>query len=128
MSGDALSRAYGDQSEGDPENWPVRVPRALFVFDRDNWCSVFHAPGEAAAELEANDVEADVHLATTPEHDEDQLRARLRRFVDQWQIVAPTHDLIDIGNAVLPDEWNGRRPRRPRRLARRLHGTSPPTL
>jgi hypothetical protein len=124
------------------------VSRALFVFDQDNWCSVFPGPEQAAAELEAADVDAneyvafdeqgtvyrlwtaglDVHVAATPERDEDQLRARLRRFVDEWRVEAPTGDVIDIGNAILRDAWNRRWPRHPRWLARRLHGTTPPTL
>jgi hypothetical protein len=124
------------------------VARALFIFDQDNWCSVFQGPDQAAAELEAADVDAneyvafdergtvfrlwtaglDVHAAATPEHDEDQLRARLRRFLDEWQVEAPTDDLIEIGNAILQDDWSRRWPRHPRWLARSLHGTTPPTL
>jgi hypothetical protein len=124
------------------------VSRALFVFDQDNWCSVFQGPEQAAAELESADVDADeyvafdehgtvfrlwtagldIHVAATPVRDEDQLRARLRRFVDEWQVEASTDDLIEIGNAILRDGWTRRWPRHPRWLARRLHGTTPPTL
>jgi hypothetical protein len=124
------------------------VSRALFVFDRENWCSVFQGPEQAAAALETADVETDeyvafdergtvfrlstagldIHIAATPERDEEQLRARLRRFVDEWRIEASTDDLIEIGNAILRDDWDKRWPRRPRWLARRLHGTQPPTL
>jgi hypothetical protein len=39
------------------------VSRALFVFDRDNWCSVFQGPEQAAGDLEAADVEADEYVA-----------------------------------------------------------------
>jgi hypothetical protein len=124
------------------------VSRALFIFDQDNWCSVFRGPEQAAANLEAADVEAneyvafdecgrvfrlwaaglDVHVAATPDRDEGQLRARLRRFLDEWRVEAATDDLIEIGNAILRDDWNRRWPRHPRWLARRLNGTTPPTL
>jgi hypothetical protein len=54
----------------------------------------------------------DVHVAATPEREEDQ----------------PTDDVIEIGDAILRDSWNSRWPKHPRWLARRLHGTTPPTL
>jgi hypothetical protein len=91
------------------------VSRALFVFDRENWCSVLQGPEQAAVALEAADVDADeyaafdergtvfrlwtageeVRVEATPERDADELLARLRH---------------------------------PRWLARRLHGTMPPSL
>jgi hypothetical protein len=125
------------------------MSRALFVFDRENWCSVFSGPEHAEAQLEAADVDAneyvafdeggtlfrvsttglDVHVAATPERDEDQLRARLNRFLDKWHVEAPTtDDVIVIGNAILRDDWHRRWPKHPRWLARRLHGATPPTL
>jgi hypothetical protein len=69
-----------------------------------------------------------VHVAATAERDEAQLRARLRRFLDEWKVEARSDDVIEIGNAILRDDWNRRWPRRPRWLARQLHGSTPPTL
>jgi hypothetical protein len=124
------------------------APRAIFVFGRDNDCSVFRRAEDAAGELEAPDVEddeyvafddggtvyrlwatgLDVHMEPTPERDEAQLRARLRRFLDDCQIDAPNDDMIAIANAVLRANWDMRWPKRPRWLADRLHGATPPTL
>lgn len=70
----------------------------------------------------------DVHVAATLEHDQDELRERLRRFLDEWQVEVPSNDLIAIGNAILRDDWKRRWPSHPRWLARRLHGTTPPSL
>jgi hypothetical protein len=122
--------------------------RALFVFDRENWCSVFPDVGEATGQLEANDVEAgecvvfdhdgtvfeicaegfDVRLRPTDERDLAQLRERLARFLDEWQIDCASEDVIDIGTAILRAEWERRWPKRPRWLATRLHGDAPPKL
>jgi hypothetical protein len=122
--------------------------RALFVFDRDNLCSVFPDVAEATGQLEANDVEAseyvvfdqdgtvfeiwaeglDVRLRPTDERDLAQLHQRLRRFLDQGHIQCASEDLIDIGNGILEAEWESRWPKRPRWLATRLHGDAPPTL
>jgi hypothetical protein len=78
----------------------------LFVFDRDNWCSVFADVDDATGQLETNDVEAgeyvvfdhdgtvftiwaegfQVRLRPTDERDQAQLRERLGRFLDDWHI------------------------------------------
>jgi hypothetical protein len=122
--------------------------RALFVFDRENWCYVFPNVAEAAGQLEANDVEADecvvfdqdgtvfaiwaegldVRLRPTDERDQAQLQERLGRFLDKWHITCASEDVIDIGNAILEADWETRWPKRPRWLATRLHGDAPPTL
>ena len=122
--------------------------RALFVFDRENWCSVFPGSEQAAVELEANDVDADeyrafdqhgtvyslwtegqdVRLSATDDHDEEQLRERLAAFVTRWQIEVQSDDVIEIGNAILRDACNSRWPKRPRWLANRVHGDTPPRL
>jgi hypothetical protein len=122
--------------------------RALFVFDRENRCSVFPGPEQAAVELVVNDVSADeyvafdehgtvfrlwaeeqdVRLSATDDRDEEQLRERLAAFVTKWQIEVPSSDLIEIGNAILREDWNSRWPKRPRWLASRLHGNTPPSL
>jgi hypothetical protein len=122
--------------------------RALFVFDRENWCSVFPDVAETAAQLEANDVEAgeyvvfdqdgtvfetwtegvDVRLRSSDERDLAQLRARLARFMDKWHLKCASEDVIDIGNAILEAEWESRWPKRPRWLSTRLRGDAPPTL
>jgi hypothetical protein len=122
--------------------------RALFVFDRGNWCSVFPDVAEAGGQLEVNDVEADeyvvfdqdgtvfaiwaegmhVRLRPTDARDPAQLRERLDRFLDECHITCASDDVIDIGNAILEAEWETRWPKRPRWLASRLHGDAPPTL
>jgi hypothetical protein len=122
--------------------------RALFAFDRENWCYVFPDIAAAAGQLEANDVEADeyvvfdhdgtvleiwaegldVRLRPTGERDLAQLRERLGRYLDDRHIRCASEDVIDIGNVILEAEWKSRRPKRPRWLATRLHGEAPPTL
>jgi hypothetical protein len=122
--------------------------RALFVFDRENWCYVFPDVAEATGQLEANDVEAgeyvvfdqdgtvfeiwaeglDVRLRPTDERDLTQLQERLGRFADERHIKRASEDVIDIGNAILEAEWESRWPKRPRWLATRVHGGAPPTL
>jgi hypothetical protein len=117
----------------------------MFLFDTENECSVFPSPAEAAAHLEAPDVEVgeyvafddggtvyrlwvtglDVHIEATPERDQAQLQARLRRFLDDRQIEAASDDPVDVANAILLDDWNSRWPKRPQWLSRRLHGTAP---
>jgi hypothetical protein len=122
--------------------------RALFVFDRDNWCSVFPDVADAVGQLEANDVEAGeyavfdqdgtvfaiwaegvhVRLRPTDERNLAQLQERLGRFLDESHIKCASEDVIDIGSAILEAEWESRWPKRPRWLATRLHGDAPPTL
>jgi hypothetical protein len=122
--------------------------RALFVFDRENECSVVPGVAEAAGQLEVNDVEADeyvvfdqdgtvfeiwaeglhVGLRPTDERDLAQLQERLGLFLDRWHIRCASEDVMDIGNAILEADWESRWPKRPRWLATRLHGDAPPTL
>ena len=109
---------------------------------------MFPGPEQASAELESNDVDADeyvafdehgtvfrlwaegqdVRVAATDRHDEEQLRQRLAAFAAKRQIEVPGDDLIETGNAILREDWNGRWPKRPRWLANRLHGDAPPKL
>jgi hypothetical protein len=122
--------------------------RALFVFDRENWCSVFPGPEQAAGGLELNDVDADeyvafdehgavyalyieethVRVSVTDDRDPGQLRERLAAFLTRSHIEIASDDPIDIANAILRDAWNSRWPRRPRWLANRLHGDAPPSV
>ena len=122
--------------------------RAVFVFDRDNWCYVFPSVADAENELEANDVDADefvvldqhgtvfetslegldVRLRASDERDPALLRDMLSIFVQKQRIECRSEDVMDIGNAILRADWEDRRPRRPRWLARRLRGNEPPTL
>ena len=121
---------------------------ALFVFDRDGWCSVFPGAEDAAGDLEANDVEAgeyvvldqhgtvfeiwaeglDVRLRATGERDPAELHRRLGRFLAAMEIECASDDAIEIGNAILRADWERRWPKRPRWLSRRVHGEAPPTL
>ena len=122
--------------------------RALFVFDRDNWCYVFPSEVDAAGELEVNDVEAGeyvvfdqdgtvfdiraeglhVRLRPTDHRDPTDLRERLQRFLRERRIPCASADVTDIGNAILQAGWESRWPKRPRWVATRLHGDAPPTL
>jgi hypothetical protein len=83
----------------------------LFVFDRDNWCSVFPSVADAEDDLEINDVEVGeyvvfdqdgtvfdarvdglyVRLRATGERDAAQLTARLDRFTRE-QGIEPAGD------------------------------------
>jgi hypothetical protein len=121
---------------------------ALFVFDRDNWCSVFPDVADAAGQLETNDVETGeyvvfdqdgtvfeawaegvhVRLRPTDERDPAQLRERLGRFLDESRIKCASDDVMDIANAILEAAWQSRWPKRPRWLSTRVHGDAPPTL
>ena len=122
--------------------------RALFVFDRDNWCYVFPSVEDTENGLEANDVDADeyvvldqdgtvfesslegldVRLRATDVRDPALLQDRLSIFMQELRIKCTSEDVIDIGNAILRAAWEDRWPRRPRWLARHLHGNEPPTL
>ena len=122
--------------------------RALFVFDRENCCSVFPDIAEATGQLEANDVETgeyvvfdqdgtvfeiwaeglDVRVRATDERDVAQLHQRLGRFIDEQHIEGASEDVMDVANAILEADWESRWPKRPRWLATRLHGDAPPTL
>jgi hypothetical protein len=121
---------------------------AVFVFDRENWCYVFGSAAEAEGNLEAADVEADEYVALdqdgrvfqleakgidirfrpTEVRDPQQLRDRLARFTREWKIESESDHVIDIGNAILEAAWEDRWPKRPRWLARRMHGSEPPRL
>ena len=77
--------------------------RALFVFDRDNWCYVFPSVVDATGKLEVNDVEAGEYM------------------------------MFDHDGAVFDIQAEGLQIRlsptdRPRWLSTRLHGDAPPTL
>jgi hypothetical protein len=123
------------------------APRALFVFDRENECSVFADVDEASGDLEANDVEADeyvvfdqdgtvfeiwaegldVRLRAVDERDLAQLQDRVRLYRHRRHPCA-SEDVMDIANAIRQESWENRWPKRPRWLAARLHGDAPPTL
>ena len=121
---------------------------ALFVFDRDDWCSVFPTVADAENDLEVADVEVGeyvvfdqdgtvfearvdemrVRLRATGERDAAQLAARLDRFTREQGIEPAGDDVIDVGNAILAAAWEERWPKRPRWLARRIHGDERPHL
>ncbi len=123
-------------------------PRALFVFDRDDWCYVFASVADAESGLETNDVDADeyvvfaedgsvfearvegvgVRLSVGDVRDLAALRERLGRFLEAQRIDCASDDVIDVANAILEAEWADRWPRWPHWLAQRIHGTEPPTI
>ena len=122
--------------------------RALFVFDRDNWCYVFESVEAAENDLETNDVDADeyvmfdeggrvfaarvegvrVRLNATDVCDLAQLHERLARFIHSQRTDCVSEDVIDIANAILKADWEDRWPKWPPWLARRIHGVEPPAI
>lgn len=56
-----------------------------------------------------------------------ELESRVRRYVEETRLrLEHTGDLlIDVANALTLAEWDARRPKRPRWLARQLHGEAP---
>lgn len=122
--------------------------RAVFAFDRENWCSVFRSPDETAARLEVNDVEADeyvlfgndgsvfvasvdgpdVVVRPTESRDPEALRERLKRYCAMANIEPGSDDPVVVGNAILADSWSHRWPKRPAWLDRRMHGDAEPRL
>ncbi|GAC1365344.1 MAG: hypothetical protein NVSMB32_08810 [Actinomycetota bacterium] len=69
-----------------------------------------------------------VVLTVTDEHDEPALRQRLRRHWQRAGLGVAPDDLVSAANQLLRCQWEGRCPRRPTWLARRLHGDGPPTV
>ena len=122
--------------------------RAVFAFDRENWCSVFRRMEAAEAGLEVNDVDTDeyvlfgddgtvlaaavegrsVVVRATTRRDLQELRGRLERYCSMAEVEAPNDDPLAIGNAILAADWSRRWPRKPRWLDRRLHGHGPPRI
>jgi len=123
-------------------------PRAVFAFDRENWCSVFSSVEDAENGVETNDVDADeyvvfgddgtvfdarvegvrVRLSATDVRQLPQLQERLALFLRANRIDCASDDVIAAANAILEAEWEGQWPRRPRWLARRLYGDAPPAV
>jgi hypothetical protein len=83
-------------------------PRAVFVFDRENWCSVFPSVEDAESGLETADVEADEYVV----------------FGEDGTVFGTRVE----GPCALSSEWDDRWPKRPHWLARRLHGDDPPRI
>ena len=90
--------------------------RAVFIFDRDDWCSVFASPDEAAANLEINDVESheyagftddgrvvtpiveqeDVRVVVTDRRDVDGLQLRLQGCRRHHGFESAIDDFFDL--------------------------------
>ncbi len=123
--------------------------RAVFVFDSDGEVMVFPSVEQAAGYMEYIDVEAgeytalftldgrtitaategyEVILTVEEARDEAGLRQRLLDGRQRNRLTSPPDDLVAIANELLRREWASRWPRRPRWLARRLHGDGPPTV
>jgi hypothetical protein len=95
--------------------------RAIFVFDRENWCSVFGNVDEAEDDLETPDVEAHEHriyaddgtvfdarsdagrvlLHATAEQNRDELSDRLELFLDKWGIECDRSDIVAVAKRDL---------------------------
>jgi hypothetical protein len=123
---------------------------AVFVFSDDPLPQAFRSLADAEGYMEAIDVENGeyeaiytldgrvvtaatasdrVVLTVSAERDEDDLDGRLR----EWAKHAPElgdllEDRVAVANRLLLDEWAVRWPKRPKWLARRLHGDEPPQI
>jgi hypothetical protein len=121
-------------------------PGAVFVFSEDPVPIVFTSLADAAGQMEAIDVDSGeyqtlytldgrvvrastrgqrVILEVSTERDEDDLRRRLTEWSDTGHLTSDPGDLVAVANELLRDEWDGRWPKRPRWLSRRLHGDGP---
>jgi hypothetical protein len=58
----------------------------------------------------------------------DELESRVRAYVEGARLpIDDTGDLlIDVANGLISADWDARWPKRPKWLARRLHGDAPP--
>jgi hypothetical protein len=128
-------------------------PRGLFVFERGGDLSVFPSISAARAYMEAIDVangeyEAlfavdgrivtvsarddataadDITFTVTSKRGDTELDRRLAEYRRASSRVLP-EDRLAFANAILLWEWESRWPKRPRWLARRLHGDGPVQL
>lgn len=123
---------------------------ALLVFTRDGELIVFGALTDAAGWMESIDVldgeyealftldgtivaasgaaNGPVSLTVTDHGDLDGLRQRLRQAQQRAGFRCTPDDPRAVANELLRLEWEHSRRRRPRWLARRLHGDAPPTV
>jgi hypothetical protein len=120
----------------------------VFVFALDG-VDAFPSVADAAASMEGIDVangeyEAlftldghivtaaaarnDVVLTITDQRDEPDLQRRLRDWASRIGLTSAPDDRRAIANELMRRDWELRWPRRPRWLARRLHGSAPPQI
>jgi hypothetical protein len=127
------------------------MPRAMFVFEHGD-LSIAESPEQAAAQLEAVDVEAGaydavydeggwlyrcrvedgrVRIDATAEQDFSDLVARLSRFAELTGLPFRRDDAdfpLNAARQIAAWQWQQRWPKRPLWLARRLHRQGPPTF
>jgi hypothetical protein len=70
----------------------------------------------------------DVVLTITDRRDEPDLDRRLREWAPRIGLTSPPDDRRAIANELMRLDWELRWPKRPRWLARRLHGAAPPQI
>jgi hypothetical protein len=126
------------------------VGPAVLVFTRDGDLIVFAAVSDAAAWMESIDVldgeyeavftldgtvvvgggavDGPVSLTVTGHSDLPGLRHRPHRGQQRAGFRCSADDPVAVANELLRQEWEYRGRRRPRRLARRRHGDTPPTV
>lgn len=75
----------------------------------------------------ATTVAGDVVLTVTEDRDYDGLRRRMQEFRHRSGL-SPLDDLVEVAYEWLRGEWEHRWPKRPRWLARRVHGDAPPSV
>ena len=124
--------------------------RAVFIFEGGD-LSVHDSLTDAAEWVEAIDVENHefdffgddgtviaasaegqiVRLAPTDDRRPEELRARLDQFlaaIDSPAEIRSSSDVLTVGQYLIDRQWANLWPRRPRWLARRLYGDSPPRI
>ena len=119
---------------------------AVFVFARDGDLNVFASLQHAAGWMEAVDVEEDeyqaaflhdgtvvaagtsdgmVSLTPTASRDLPSLETLLARYQQRVPTAPRASAPFNFANQWLRQEWEAQWPKRPRWLARRLHGDAP---
>jgi hypothetical protein len=120
----------------------------VFVFALDG-VEAFPSVDDAAASMEGIDVangeyeavftldgrpvtatasKNDVVLTITDRRDEADLDRRLRDWAPRIGLTSPPEDRRAVANELMRRDWELRWPKRPRWLARRLHGSEPPRV
>ena len=113
--------AFGSESEA------AGYMEAIDVDDGE-YDAAYFADGTVLQILAPDGPDGPVVLERTDEHDRDALLGRIRAYQRATGQSADVSDLIAFVNDLRQREWEKRWPRRPRWLARRLHGSGPERL
>jgi len=113
--------AFGSESEA------AGYVEAIDVDDGE-YDAAYLADGTVLKILAPDGPEGPVVLQRTDERDRDALIARIRAYQRANGRPADASDVIEFADGLRQAEWEKRWPRRPRWLARRLHGPGPELL